>query len=87
MQCAHEIGAICGLDFIYNEEQKSWKYLEEHEGPMLYSYAEKYHLPYSYKAEDFYTTHQLLDMEIRLHALVLTMQKKQSLVSNLGKKK
>ena len=87
MQCAHEIGAICGLDFIYNEEQKSWKYLEEHEGPMLYSYAEKYHLPYSYEAEDFYTTHQLLDMEIRLHALVLTMQKKQSLVSNLGKKK
>lgn len=79
--CSREIGAICGLDFIYDDEEKTWKYLEEHEYPMLYSYAEKYNLPYDHNAEDFYTTNQLLDLRVRLHALVLTMKKKQLLIS------
>lgn len=86
-QCSHEIGAICGIDFIYDEEKGAWKYLEEHEGPMLYSYAEKYNLSYDYNADDFYTTHQLLDRDIRLHSLALTMQKKNSHVSNNRKYK
>lgn len=79
MNCSREIGAICGLDFIYDEEEKAWKYLEEHEYPMLYSYAEKYHFPYDPHALDFSTTDQLLDLKARLHALALTMQKKQAL--------
>lgn len=77
LNCKREIGAISGLDFIYDDEEKEWKYLEEHEYPMLYSYAEKYNLPYDSNAKDFNTTDKLLDLRIRMHALVLTMQKKQ----------
>lgn len=76
--CKREIGAICGLDFIYDDEDKTWKYLEEHEYPMLYSYAEKYNLPYDSNAEDFYTIQQLLDLKVRMHALSLTIQKKKA---------
>lgn len=82
VNCSREIGAICGIDFIFDEEERSWKYLEEHEYPMLYSYAEKYNLPYDCNAVDFYTTNQLLDMNVRLHALALTMQKKLSISEN-----
>jgi len=81
VNCSREVGAICGMDFIYDEEEKSWKYLEEHEYPMLYSYAEKYNLPYDCNSKDFYVINQLLDMKVRLHALALTMKKKQLLVS------
>lgn len=78
--CSREIGAICGLDFIYDDETKTWKYLEEHEYPMLNSYAEKYNLPYDMNAKDFYLTHQLLDLRARLHALTLTIHKKQAII-------
>lgn len=79
--CRREIGAICGLDFIYDDEEKTWKYLEEHEYPMLYSYAEKYNLPYNYNEDDFNITNQLLDLRARLHALALTMKKKHLFIS------
>lgn len=85
VNCHREIGTICGLDFIYDDEDKVWKYLEEHEYPMLYSYADKYNLPYDCNANDFYTVHQLLDLRVRLHALVLTMQKKPFVISEKQK--
>lgn len=85
INCKREVGAICGIDFIYDAEEKEWKYLEEHEYPMLYSYAEKYNIPYDSNATDFYTTNQLLDMRVRLNALALTMQRKQLLISENGK--
>lgn len=75
--CSREIGAICGLDFIYDEEEQAWKYLEEHEYPMLYSYAEKFNLPYAPLENDFFNASQLLDLRVRIHALYLTMKKKQ----------
>ena len=84
-KCKREVGAICGMDFIYDEEERAWKYLEEHEYPMLYSYAGKYSLPYDVNTKDFYTTNQLLDMKVRLHALVLTMQNKYSVEIESGK--
>ncbi len=74
--CKREIGAICGLDFIFDIEENNWKFLEEHEYPMLYSYAEKYNLPQNYD-NDFYNTQQLLDIQARIHALNLVMRKKQ----------
>lgn len=77
VNCKREIGAICGLDFIYDIESKTWKYLEEHEYPMLYSYAEKYNLIYDFNKDNFYTTDRLLDLKVRIHALALTMQKKE----------
>lgn len=74
--CSREVGAICGLDFIFDEDNKVWKYLEEHEYPMFYSYAEKFNLPYDSFSDEFYTINRLLDKDVRLHALALTMQKK-----------
>lgn len=79
--CRREIGAICGLDFIYDDEEKKWKYLEEHEFPMLYSYAEKHGIPYYPNDEDFYTTNKLVDAHARLVSLKMMMDKKQSLAS------
>ncbi|MDE6292988.1 MAG: hypothetical protein K2L98_04830, partial [Bacilli bacterium] len=79
--CSREIGAICGLDFIYDDEEKNWKYLEEHEFPMLYSYAEKHGIPYDPNDEDFYTVNKLVDAHARLIALKMAMEKKQSLSS------
>ena len=75
-KCKREVGAICGMDFIYDKEEKNWKYLEKHEYPMLYSYAEKCNLSYDSSKKDFDTTNQLLDIRVRLHSLALTMQKK-----------
>ncbi len=79
LNCRREIGAICGLDFIYDDENKEWKYLEEHEYPMLYSYAQKHNLPYDEKAGDFYTVNELIDIDARLLALRLTMEKKKKI--------
>lgn len=83
VNCKRELGAISGIDFIFDDEEKCWKYLEEHEYPMLYSYALKYGIPYDMEMEDFYTVNRLVDMDARLSALKLTMdKKKQKLASN-----
>ena len=87
VNCSREVGAICGIDFIFDEEERSWKFLEEHEYPMLSSYAEKHNLPYDPNAPDFYTTNQLLDINVRLHALALTMQKRFALEDDVMKRK
>ena len=71
-----EIGSICGIDFIYDEKENKWKYLEEHEYPMLYSYAEKYGLNYNFNSHNFYEQHNLVDVQARLHSLSLFMKKK-----------
>lgn len=82
LNCSRELGAICGMDFIYDDEEKEWKYLEEHEYPMLYSYAEKYGIPYDESMEDFYTVNKLVDAHARLLVLKMTMEKKQNLASD-----
>lgn len=79
--CRREIGAICGMDFIYDDVSKTWKYLEEHEFPMLSSYAEAYGFPYlDDGGEDyirFREMHNKVEMDARLRALSLFMKKKQ----------
>ncbi len=79
--CSREIGAICGMDFIYDADEQKWKYLEEHEYPMLYSYCEKYNIPYDVNDNDFYTKNMLIDLQVRFDSLILTMNKK-----NINKK-
>lgn len=76
VNCCRELGAICGMDFIYDEENHEWKYLEEHEKPMLYSYAEKYNLDYDFSSDDFFNIHALLNLRIRIHSLHLVMHQK-----------
>jgi len=90
--CEREIGAISGMDFIYDEEEKAWKYLEQQEYPMLNTYAEAYGLPYNSSADEvkFLETHRIADIDSRLRSLALTMQKKQGFASEesqLGKSK
>ncbi len=84
--CKREIGAICGIDFIYDDDEKKWKYLEEHEYPMLYSYAEKYNYQYNSNLIDFYQKQMLIDMKARLHSLNLYMQKQKTLNVNQVKR-
>ena len=64
------------MDFIYDVNEHKWKYLEEHEYPMLYSYCEKYNIPYNVNEEDFYKVNMLIDIRARFDSLVLTMNKK-----------
>lgn len=40
--CKRSIGAISGMGFIFDEEEQNWKFLEQHEYPMLNTYAEAY---------------------------------------------
>ncbi|MBQ9318758.1 MAG: hypothetical protein IJR82_03930 [Bacilli bacterium] len=47
------LGAICGIDFIYSEEEQKWYYLEAHDFPMLFPYVEKYQLPYHIPTFDY----------------------------------
>lgn len=64
-----EFGAVIGLDFIFDDTNKEWKYLEEHEFPMLFSYAEQYHFPYNAGTPDFRYEHEALDVRLRLETL------------------
>ena len=81
--CNREIGAICGIDFLYDNKEKKWKYLEEHQFPMLYSFAEAYNLPYcSPKENIFYEVQRMIDINARLKALELMMNKKEKLNEN-----
>lgn len=74
--CRREIGAISGMDFIYDKKTKTWKFLEQHEFPMLTTYAEKYNIPIPTDNIEEYVFHRELDVNVRLHALSLFMAKK-----------
>lgn len=75
--CSKELGSICGMDFIYDEKNKVWKYLEEHEYPMLHSYAMKYRL--SGNTTGFYLdVDKMLDLRARMHSLSIAMNKKRN---------
>ena len=87
VNCKHEIGAICGMDFIYDVESKRWKYLEEHSYPMLYTYAEKYGIAYNSNSSKFRQDTEVLDLMARMHALSLTMDKNKKLGMQYKKNK
>lgn len=74
--CHREIGAISGMDFIYDKNTKTWKFLEQHEFPMLTTYAEEYNITIPTDNIEEYVFHRELDVNVRLHALSLFMAKK-----------
>lgn len=79
VNCRREIGAISGMDFIFDGKEKKWKYLEQQEYPMMYTYCEFYNLPYETDLKDyeaFLKTQRLADIDARLRALSLMMMKK-----------
>lgn len=82
--CRREIGAISGMDFIYDNKNKCWKYLEQQEYPMMYTYCATFGLPYETDFNNynlFLETQRLADIDARLRALSLTMTKKNDLIS------
>ncbi|MDE5888898.1 MAG: hypothetical protein K2H20_02640, partial [Bacilli bacterium] len=74
--CRREIGAISGMDFIYDTKTKTWKFLEQHEFPMLTTYAEAKNMTIPTDYIEEYDFHRDLDLNVRLHALSLFMAKK-----------
>ena len=46
---------------------------------MLFTYAEKYDIPYDSSDPNFHEDNQILDLNVRMHILSLTMEKKQRL--------
>lgn len=92
VNCRREIGAISGIDFIYDYKNNVWKYLEQQEYPMMYTYCEKYDLPYTTNVSSpeeyqrFIKTHRRADIDSRLRALALAMNKKKTTDTNPEKK-
>ena len=79
MACRRELGSICGMDFIFDNKTKTWKYLELHKFPMLSSYAELYNYSYPSPKTDynkFLSAHRFIDLKARLAALSLMMMRK-----------
>lgn len=84
VNCRREIGAISGIDFIYDYKNNVWKYLEQQEYPMMYTYCAVYNLPYTTDASDydkyqvFIEKQRRADVDSRLRALALAMNKKKT---------
>ncbi len=77
--CRREIGAISGIDFIFDSKTKTWKYLEQQEYPMMNTYCEAWELPYVTDKEDLgklMDTQRRADIDARLRALALTVMRK-----------
>lgn len=84
INCKREIGAISGIDFILDNKTKQWKYLEQQEYPMMYTYCEAYGMPYEGNVENyelFLETQRRGDIDARLRALSLIMEKKNMVIS------
>ncbi len=90
VNCRREIGAVSGMDFIFDNKTKKWKYLEQQEYPMMYTYCEKYSMPYESDLKNydkFLETQRLSDIDSRLRALSLAMAKKNMFISEEKNKK
>lgn len=80
VKCNREIGILCGLDFIYNEEDQKWYYLEMQAFPAIDEWA----IPRKIKVREVrdikdYIKMNALDLEARYEALMLCMEKKRNL--------
>lgn len=77
-KCHREIGAISGIDFIYDSKTQSWNFLEQHEYPMMNTYCEAFELPCADSDDlaEFIETQCVADLNARLRALSLFMEKK-----------
>lgn len=72
-----EIGLLCGIDFIYNAEDKKWYYLELQAYPAI----EEWAIPRKIRIREVkdindYIKYNALDLEARHEALMLCMAKK-----------
>lgn len=75
--CHREIGAISGIDFIYDSKTHRWNFLEQHEYPMMNTYCEESGLSCA-ESDDlvaFTETQCVANLDARLRVLSLFMSK------------
>ena len=75
--CNRELGIMCGIDFIFNELDKKWYYLEIQAFPAIEEWANTKNIkPIKVNNADDYVKYCALELEARYDALMLYMKKK-----------
>lgn len=78
-KCNRELGVICGIDFILNEQDNKWYYLENQAFPAIDEWAiTKGIRVNSINSIDDYIKYLAIELEARYDALMLCMNKKLS---------
>lgn len=75
--CNRELGIMCGIDFIFNELDKKWYYLEIQAFPAIEEWANTKNIkPIKVNNADDYVKYCALELEARYDALMMYMKKK-----------
>lgn len=76
-RCNNQLGIMCGIDFIFNEQDKKWYYLEVQGFPAIDEYLETQRIkpPKVNNANDYVKLLEL-ELEVRYIALMMCMKKK-----------
>lgn len=76
-KCNKELGIMCGIDFILNEKDNKWYYLENQAFPAIEEWADTKGIrPIKVKNIDDYIKYNALDLEARHDSLMMYMIKK-----------
>lgn len=78
-KCNRQLGIICGIDFIYNEIDRKWYYLELQAFPAIEEWANRKDIRVKKEGKniDDYIKYLTLELEVRYEALMMYMTKKQ----------
>lgn len=84
-KCNNQLGIMCGIDFIFNEQDKKWYYLEVQGFPAIDEYLETQRLktPKVKTANDYVKLLEL-ELEVRYAALMMCMKKKLELKNEIA---
>ena len=82
-KCNPQLGIMCGIDFILNEKDNKWYYLENQAFPAIdeWAVAKGIRVP-NVKSINDYVKYNELDLQARYDALMMYMNKKLSLSEN-----
>lgn len=87
-KCNPQLGIICGIDFILNEKDNKWYYLENQAFPAIEEWASRNNIRLNpIKNENDYIKYLIVELEARYEALMMYMNKKNSLQENRQKVK
>lgn len=81
--CNRELGIMCGIDFIYNEKDKKWYYLEVQAFPAIEEWAVTKGVRLErIKSTNDYIKYCAIELEARYDALMMYMKNKLSNTNN-----
>lgn len=93
LNCNSQLGVLCGIDFMFNEEDRKWYYLENQAFPAIDEWAQEkgIRLPKQHDVKD-YLKYLEFELEARYEALMMLVrekqrQKEEQKVVKLGSKK